>query len=133
MNKKLIFLEMLVCLLALSLVFVSCGNDSTGESSPNDGTWSDGSQELILSGTNYRFRQVIDETLILKDISKGTFTADLSAESGPLTINQTHQLHNSGQFLSRPLSDSGTFIKSGNSMTLSGFSDFWALNGTWTK
>ena len=50
MNKKLLFSVMLVCLLAFSLVFVSCGNDT----SKMVGAWIDqdgDSLELSKDGT----------------------------------------------------------------------------------
>jgi hypothetical protein len=130
MKKNFFFLGMLVCLLALGLMFVSCDNGSTNESSPNDGTYSKGTDRLVLSGTNYTYRTVISGTLM--DASKGTFSADLSADSGAITINQTHELNNSGQLASSPQSESGTFTKSGNSVTFAGFYNF-PVNGTWTK
>ncbi|MDR0495506.1 MAG: hypothetical protein LBG95_07755 [Treponema sp.] len=130
MKKKLIFSAMLVCVLALGFVIAGCKTDDGG-SNPNDGTWSNGDDRLILSGTNYTFRQNYGGTLM--DISKGTFTADLSAASGTITINQTHEISMStGQLAPETASESGTFAKSGNSMTLSGFSNF-PVNGTWTK
>ena len=132
MKKKLFFSVLLVCLLA----FVSCDNgtnDNGGTNLLTDGTWAKGTDRLVISGTNYTFRQETGGTLY--DVSKGTVTADLSATSGVFTINQTHEINSStGQLEPNPVTAIGTFSVTGNTMILGGFTGTFSLvNGTWTK
>ena len=131
-NKKT-WLGILVMVLVFGMTVVGCGDDdSTSGGSPYDGTWSKGTDRLIISGTNYTFRQVYSGTLM--DISKGTFVADLSATSGAFAINQTHEINTSnGQLAPNAQTETGTFSSvGGNTLVFAGFSNF-PVNGTWTK
>ena len=132
-NKKNL-VGILVMVLVFGMSVVMCDNDSAndnGNSSPYDGTWASGTDRLIISGTNYTFKQVYGGTLM--DVSKGTFIADLSASSGTFAINQTHEINQSGQLTPNTHTETGTFSKVGeNTLIIAGFS-YFPINGTWTK
>jgi len=99
-----------------------------------NGTWTKGTDQIVLIGIDYTFKQVMGGTLY--DVSHGTFTANLAVSSGSFFINQTHQINtDTGQLEDNPQTETGTFSGAGvgaTSFTLAGFS-YFPVNGTWTK
>jgi hypothetical protein len=119
----------------LSAIFgllVTACDDGHGSTSPNDVTWTKGSDRLVISGTNYIFRSLMGGTLY--DVSKGTFTADTFSSSGEISINQTHAINTKNcQLEVYPITETGDFSGvTANTFTLAGFS-FFPVNGIWTK
>ena len=100
-----------------------------------DGTWANGTDRLVINGTNYTFRQWFSAPLMggtLVDVSKGTFVANLSATSGAFAINQTHVVFN-GLLVPYTQTETGVFSLVGeNTLVFSAFSNF-SINGIWTK
>ncbi|MCL2192707.1 MAG: hypothetical protein FWB78_04850, partial [Treponema sp.] len=94
-----------------------------------DRTWSRGSDRLVISGTNYIFRQVRDGTLM--DVSRGTFQYP-TPTWGSFTINQTHLInYSTGQLELNSQSETGRIgFFMGGHFELSGFSSF-PVNGSW--
>ena len=136
MKNKLFWVGMLVMVLAFGLVFVSCDNGTGGTNDskpgPYDGTWANGTDRLVLSSNKYTFKQNIGGNLL--DVSKGTFTADLSVSTGSFIIGQTHEINSSnGQLEPNSRTETGNFSVSGNTFTLSAFLYFSDVNGNWTK
>ena len=127
MKKKVLFVGLICVLLVFG--FVACDNDPDPAPSFN-GTWSKGTDRLVISGSNYTFRQEIGGTLL--DVSRGTFTADLAAGSGSITINQTHAINIGGQLVASTHTETGSFTATTSLMVLSGFPTF-PVNGNWTK
>ena len=133
MANKRNWMGIRVLILIFGITIVGCDNGSTNDSGNQyDGTWGRGTDRLVISGTNYTFRQVFGGTLI--DVSKGTFIADLSATSGVFAVNQTHDINElNGQLEPNIQTETGTFFLVGeNTFILAGFLDF-PVNGTWTK
>jgi len=90
MNKKLVFSVMLVCLLAFSLVFVSCGNSA----SKLEGTWEtesgDSNLELSKDGTGkwdgYSITWKIENKRLVFTGSGLTFSYSYQLSGSTLTV-----------------------------------------------
>jgi len=124
MNKKPIFLAMLVVLLALSLAFVGCKNDDDGGGAPSlDGTWSQPDNTAIrFSGGNLQSTGDITSNNVNWTM-EGTYTFN----SPTLTITPPPQngvVQNAVQ---------GTAVINGIQLIISGFPYGVPINGNWTK
>jgi hypothetical protein len=110
MNKKLIFFAMLVGILALNIVFVSCGNSNNSL----NGTWESNNQYspgvFTFNGSNYEF---IYHPNPDASNHKGTFS--LNREKTKITFNQTH---NRDPWRPNVLSFEQDINISGNSFTI---------------
>ena len=130
MKKNGFWLGMLVMTLVFGMAVVGC-DDGGGGGVPSwfEGTWTNGTYELEASGNTYTFKHILFDFYI----SKGTVTISGTELTGTINFKVTHVWDGGWTPFPEQLTDSGTYVKDEDTLTVSGLTVVSLANGVWTK